>query len=142
MMILVDTAIWSLAFRRRAVALAADDLRRRDELEDLIRERRAALIGPVRQEVLSGIRDAKAFERLRMALRAFVDLPIATADYEEAARVGNACRAQGIAGSPIDILISAIASRRKMAIFTTDRDFEHLARIVPLLRHDPRARRS
>jgi hypothetical protein len=44
-------------------------------------------------------------------------------DYEEAARATNQCRGSGIAGSPIDLLMCAVALRYGWQIFTTDRDF-------------------
>ncbi len=65
MKVLVDTSVWSLALRRRSPAHpAATELRR------LIVAGRAALIGAIRQEVLSGIRDPTAFDQLRDHLRA------------------------------------------------------------------------
>ena len=45
--------IWSLAFRRRERNPADQVLV--DELTELIRETRIVMIGPIRQEVLSGI---------------------------------------------------------------------------------------
>jgi len=56
MMVLVDTSVWSVALRRQAGQLTAGEGAVREELAELIREGRARLIGPVRQEVLSGIR--------------------------------------------------------------------------------------
>ena len=47
------------------------------------------------------------------------------ADYEEAERMHNLCRARGIAGSAIDFLICAMPQRWwDRHIFTTDCDFE------------------
>jgi len=90
------------------------------------------MIGPVRQELLSGVRAGAEFDRLRRTLRAFVDLPIAARDYEIAARFFNACRRRGIQGSNTDFLICAVAARNKAPIFTTDRDFERFARVLPI----------
>lgn len=132
--VLVDTCIWSLALRRSngptdPAALA---------LAELIRENRALLLGAVRQELLSGIKNPPSFELLRAHLRAFPDIECETADYEEAAAFSNRCRSKGIQGAAVDYLICAIASRRRITIFTTDRDFESYSRIlgVSLHRHD------
>jgi predicted nucleic acid-binding protein len=76
-----------------------------DELSELIQELRAVLIGPVRQEVLSGIPDTKDFDVVRQHLDAFDDLAIVSEDYVEAARMFNACRKKGVQGSHIDFLI-------------------------------------
>ena len=74
MKVLVDTTIWSLALRRRQPK--PKDRILIDELAELIEELRAVLIGPVRQEVLSGIPDPAKFEEVRQHLAAFEDLPI------------------------------------------------------------------
>jgi predicted nucleic acid-binding protein len=66
--VLVDTTIWSLALRRRAHQLSADEKRLVKEWADLVTEGRAGLTGPVRQEVLSGIRSHEAFEALHEKL--------------------------------------------------------------------------
>jgi len=63
------------------------------------------------QELLSGIRDHAQFEKVREHLRRFVDIPITTDDYEEAASYYNRCRSKGIQGSSTDFLICAIAVR-------------------------------
>ena len=123
MMVLVDTPVWSLALRRRPDVLNTEEQRLADALTELVREGRAQLIGPVRQELLSGIREEKQFEKLRDYLRAFEDPRLESSDYEEAAQMHNECRRHGITGSPTDFLICAAAARRRWEIFTTDRDF-------------------
>jgi predicted nucleic acid-binding protein len=85
--------------------------------------------------VLSGVRDPVVFERLRGHLRPFEDELLVTEDYEAAARAHNACRAAGISGSAVDFLVCAVAERRKLAIFTTDRDFEGYSRVLPIRLH-------
>ena len=90
------------------------------------------LIGPVRQEILSGVRDDSTFDRLREHLRAFDDEPLNFDDYEEAARCHNVCRRAGVAGSSVDFLLCAVALRRHAEIFTTDVDFRRYAEHLPL----------
>jgi len=103
----------------------------------LLRQDEVVLVGPVRQEILSGIRGAEAFERLRMALRVFPDEGFFTEDYEEAARVANTCRAAGVAGSSVDYLLCGAALRRGAAVYTTDLDFVRYAQQLPLRLHVP-----
>jgi predicted nucleic acid-binding protein len=136
--ILVDTPVWSLSLRRKPKDLHADEKRRVDALAFLVRDGNAVLIGPIRQELLSGIREGAVFERLREALRAFPDEPLVTDDFEEAARASNVCRSSGIAGSAVDFLICAVALRRKLEIFTLDHDFDQYAKHLPLRLHEPR----
>ena len=136
MRVLVDTTIWSLALRRQRKKPGEQLLT--GELSELVRELRVILIGPVRQEVLSGIPEPAKFELVRQHLAAFDDLPIVRADYEEAARAFNACRKRGVQGSHIDFLICAVAMRQGAAVFTTDRDFANYARHLDLILHRPR----
>ncbi len=138
MNVLVDTPVWSLFLRRQAKHLAPEQARTRAELVELIREGRVQIIGPIRQELLSGIREEVQYRTLRDRLRAFDDLPLLSVDYEEAAHASNYCRARGISGSPIDFLICAAAIRRSWRVFTTDRDFSHYARHIPIRLHLPR----
>jgi predicted nucleic acid-binding protein len=135
--VVVDTSVWSLALRRRHPSDAPEVA----ELAELVREGRAVVVGPVRQELLSGIRGQGDYESLRDRLRAFPDLALESNDYEEAARLFNLCRERGVRGSNTDFLICAIASRRRLAILTTDSDFATFARIVPLRLHASRAAR-
>jgi predicted nucleic acid-binding protein len=133
--VIVDTSVWSLALRR-AKRLDASAPR---ELTELIQEGRVVMLGPVRQELLSGIKDKKQFDTLRERLRAFPDIELETADYEQAALVFNQCRERGIQGSNTDFLICAAALRRQHAIFSTDGDFRHFARVLKLKLHEARS---
>jgi len=71
MLVLVDTPIWSLALRRRGADLNPREQRLAAALRELIQDGRAQLIGPVRQELLSGLREETSFKKLRDQLRAF-----------------------------------------------------------------------
>lgn len=135
---LVDTSVWSLALRRKSEVLNSAEKTVVSELTQLIQEGRAAIIGLVRQELLSGIRTAEQYNRLREHLRSFPDEPVDTADYEEAAKAGNLCRAKGIVISVVDALLCAIAMQRGWTIFTTDPDFVGYAKVLPLKLHRPR----
>ncbi len=138
MNVLVDTSIWSLALRRKAQDLNPAERATVAELTLLVQEGRARIIGLVRQELLSGIKTSSQYEKLRGVLRSFPDEPVATQDYEAAAKAGNECRARGVAVSVSDILICAIAIARDWSIFATDPDFKSYARILPLKLHTPR----
>jgi predicted nucleic acid-binding protein len=135
MRVLVDTSVWSLALRRNAPA----DGPELAELIELIREVRVQMIGPVRQELLCGIRSQAQFRKLRDHLRAFPDLELTTRDYEAAAEFFNLCRGKGIQGSNTDFLICAVAARNKIPIFTTDGNFMLFQPHVPIDLHLPRA---
>jgi len=131
-LVLIDTNIWSLALRRHKSHLSESESERVGALRELIREGRARIIGPIRQELLSGIRDLAQFERLRDELRAFPDEVLAPSDYEQAAHWSNECRRRGIAGSGVDFLMCSVAVVRGWQIFTTDSDFRAYSKIVPI----------
>lgn len=88
------------------------------------------------------MRSEAQFERLRERLADFADESLRAADFEEAARGFNRCRSAGIAGSPIDLLLCAIALHRDAAIFTTDLDFEQYARVLGFRLHQPFDRKT
>ena len=130
MKVVVDTSVWSLALRRDRnpeVSLAVPLLR------DLITDGRIALLGAVRQEILSGIRHTSQYDRLRHYLRAFPNLDLDIEDYELASEFYNICRQNGVQGASTDFLICAAATRRHYSILTTDRDFENFSQHIPLL---------
>lgn len=135
----MDTPIWSLALRRRVRDLSPEQGAMVAAWAEIIREKRAVLIGSIRQEVLSGVRNPAAFDHLCDHLRAFEDEPVACADYEEAARCFNICRRAGVAGSNVDFLLCAVAIRRRLSLFTTDADFQRYAQCLPLRFFRPRA---
>jgi predicted nucleic acid-binding protein len=133
MKVLVDTSVWSLALRRREGQ--APEAR---ELAALVADGLVAIIGPIRQEILSGISQPRQFESLQADLAAFEDHPLSRTHFETGAIFFNKCRKHGIQGSHTDFLICAVASLEKMAIFSTDRDFERYLKYLPITLHLPR----
>jgi hypothetical protein len=128
MNVVVDTSVWSLALRRRS----GSDHPHVASLAELVRDGRVAMLGPIRQELLCGIRVRADYDRLRDHLREFPDTPLLTVDYERAAEHFNTCRAKGIQGSNTDFLICAIAERGGFPVFTTDEDFRAFAKALPV----------
>ena len=90
------------------------------------------MLGPIRQELLSGIRQQQQFERIHDQLESFPDLVLAQHDWETAARFFNTCRNHGIQGSNIDFLICAAAVNHNMEIWSTDKDFDGYVRYLPI----------
>ena len=128
MKVIVDTCIWSEALRKKS----SSNKKIIEQITELIRDVRVQLIGPVRQELLSGIKFEKQFEELKYYLSAFNDLQIKTEDYEKAAKFFNICRSNGIQGSNTDFLICAVANNNNLKIFTTDKDFENYQKYLPI----------
>lgn len=127
-MVIVDTSVWSVALRKSS----SSHLASRNALATLIEHRGVALIGPIRQEILSGINDKKQFVKIREELAYFPDLELLQEDFEEAAVCFNKCRSQGVQGSNTDFLICAVSRRRKFPILTTDRDFGRFSTLLAI----------
>lgn len=134
---MVDTNIWSLALRRLPEQLSESERQSVSELANLLSRDDAWLLGAVRQEVLSGIRSEIAFRRIRRQLQGAFPVPTEPSDYERAAEVSNTLRAGGVASSPVDALLCAVAERVAVPVFTLDRDFERYASILGLELHRP-----
>lgn len=126
-MIVPDTSVWSLAFRRRrrpvSASLAALRLR-----QAVLDDEPVLLLGIVFQELLSGVRDAQQERRLQRALDGF-PLRLATQrDHLAASRIFSACVRAGVSTGAVDCLIAAQCVGAGAALLTTDRDFERIAR--------------
>ncbi len=139
MNVLVDTGVWSLALRRNPSRLSVTERNVRVELIELIDEGRAQIIGPIRQELLSGIKFTEQFEKVRKELQFYNDEPVGTHDFEAAARASNLCRSKGIVACTVDILMCAVGIDRRWSIFTVDPDFKAYARVLPINLHPVRA---
>lgn len=126
MKVLVDTPIWSYALRSKNNEYQTEI----DVLTSLIRDQRALIIGPIKQEILSGYSDLHKYQIIKEKLSYFTNTPILDSDYEMAAELSNKCRKKGVQGSHIDFLICAVANRIDIPIFTNDKDFEHYQNII------------
>jgi predicted nucleic acid-binding protein len=126
--ILVDTCIWSLALR----AASPKETAIAEQLAQLIDENRVKIIGPIRQELLSGYSNKNSYDKLRLKLQYFPNEQVFDSDYECAAEYSNFCRTKGIQGSHTDFLICAVSVRLKYKIFTTDKDFKNYAKHLPI----------
>jgi predicted nucleic acid-binding protein len=125
-LIAVDTSVLSLALRRASRGTqrehpAATYLRRAVEAGVPV-----VVPGVCLQEILSGVRDARQFERLATLMAPYAVLTAMRADHVEAARIANACRAAGVTASTVDALIAALAVQRGARLLTTDVDFQRI----------------
>ena len=102
------------------------------ELTELIHTEKAKIIGPIRQELLSGYSDFGQYNKLKEKLMYFSNEPIIDGDYETAAEFSNLCRKKGIQGSHIDFLICAVSHRLTLSIYTSDKDFNLYSPLIPI----------
>jgi predicted nucleic acid-binding protein len=124
--VLVDTSVWSNAFRQRGDDAVLNQLRKQIELG------RVVLVGIVVQEVLQGFRRDRDVTNVAKKLEAFPLLQLARDDYVAAANLHRACARRGIAASTADCHISSAAIRHRCALLTLDTDFERIAKVAPL----------
>ena len=127
MRVLVDTCVWSQVLRHKN-----PNLELTKKMKDLINDGRVCIIGPIRQELLSGIPDIRQFNQLKELLSSFEDISLKTEHFLKAAEFTNICRSKGIQGSTIDFLICAVAHSENLIIFTTDNDFENYKKYLSI----------
>lgn len=128
--VLVDTMVWSLAFRKKIKTNEEQTLI--EILNVLIELQQAHMIGAIRQEILSGISHKEQFDKLKIRLNFIKDLEVTTKHHEQAALFSNLCRQNGVQGSPVDFLICSVAVDYGLSIFTTDKDFVYYAKFIPI----------
>jgi hypothetical protein len=95
------------------------------------------MLGAIRQELLTGIRNVDAFDRLRTYLGWFPDERTTTDDRERAASFANDLRRRGVQASHVDALICAVAARLGSEVLTNDPDFVSYAGVLPVILYRP-----
>ena len=121
MSLLVDTSVWSLAFRR-------DGQQGVPEVGAL----RAALQGAdqvfttglVLQEVLQGFAGPKNRDELVERISVLAFLQPDKQDHIAAAGIRNSCRRRGVQIGTIDALLIQLCQRYDLTLLTTDQDFQ------------------
>jgi predicted nucleic acid-binding protein len=106
--IVLDTSVLSLAFRRRspkaAISPAVTVLQ-----QWIADDEPLAIPGIVLQEILSGVRERKQMAELQRSLEGFPILLASRLHHVQAAKIVNSCCRKGIACSTVDALIAAQA---------------------------------
>lgn len=128
-MVLVDTSVWSLLFRKSGPAALP-------EVEALQRflggEELVAITGVIAQELFYGLASSRTADVIARTLGALHYLAPALDEHVAAAKLQRALRDGGVQVSGADALIALLAMSRDLTLLTTDRDFFHAARRVPL----------
>lgn len=127
MNVLVDNSVWVTALGKSHGQTNAAD-QSTAELSKLIGDGRVVMIGPIRQAILSGLKNDQQFQAVAEKLAAFPDLPVHRSTYELAAELCNQCRRAGIPGEHQDFLITAAAVENDIALYTRRPQFTQYAR--------------
>jgi predicted nucleic acid-binding protein len=125
--LLVDTSVWSLAFRRDAEAStqAVEVLRSALEGADQV-----FTTGLVLQELLQGFAGPKARSQLIERFASLAFLQPDREDHIEAAEVRNTCRRNGVQIGTIDAVLIQLCLRHDLVMLSTDNDFRSASRHV------------
>jgi predicted nucleic acid-binding protein len=127
--ILVDTSVWSLALRRDY----PPDSRAVSHLKAALKDGEYVFTtGLILQELLQGFKGPKARQRI---IENFSPLPLIVPerrDHIDAADLKVKLRQKGIQAGTIDVLLAQLCLRHGLSLLTTDRDFVHIAKHVPL----------
>ncbi len=120
MTLLVDTSVWSLAFRRDGDSDASTVVALRAALaggESIV------TTGLILQELLQGFAGPRARKEI---VERFTALPLIVPDrrdYIDAAELRNHCRRSGVQIGTIDALLAQLCIRHGLTLLTTDGDF-------------------
>jgi len=118
--LLVDTSVWSLAFRRDVESTAPE-----------VKALRAAIgggdsivtTGLILQELLQGFAGPRARKDIVQRFAALPLLAPDRLDYIDAAELRNGCRRSGVQLGTIGALLAQLCIRHDLTILTTDGDF-------------------
>jgi len=124
MTLLVDTSVWSLAFRRSSAPAEPEVEALRNALEgnDLV-----VTTGLVLQELLQGFAGPRARQDIITRFEALPLIAPDRQDHIEAAELRNVCRRAGVQIGTIDALLAQLCLRHGLTLLTTDQDFTHAA---------------
>jgi len=125
-LVLVDTSAWVLALKK-----AADpDVKKR--IEALLAENRVVIVPLICLELLGGVKSPAEFKRLKSRLEALHTIPLAKAEWEEAASLAFELRRRGKTIPYADIVIAAVAILHNLTLLHADRHFGIIAREINL----------
>jgi predicted nucleic acid-binding protein len=118
--LLVDTSVWSLAFRRDTESLAPQVAALQGALgggESVV------TTGLILQELLQGFSGPRARKDLVQRFAALPLLVPAKEDYIDAAALRNSCWRSGVQLGTIDALLAQLCIRHELVMLTTDNEF-------------------
>lgn len=135
MSLLVDTSVWSLAFRRDSAMAAAEVNTLRHALDGADQ---VFTTGLVLQELLQGFSGPKARSQLIERFAALAFLQPDREDHIEAAGIRNSCRRSGVQIGTIDAVLIQLCVRHDLVLLSSDNDFRSAVKHVKFRLWDTR----
>lgn len=129
MTLLVDTSVWSLAFRRDRASTAPEVRALRQALEG---GETVVTTGLILQELLQGFAGPRARKDIIERFTALPQLTPDRQDHIDAAELRNRCRRAGVQIGTIDAVLVQLCVRHNLTLLTTDNDFLRAAAHCPL----------
>lgn len=125
---IADTSVWSLFLSRSNPSNS--DLKAR--LRAGILSDEVQMLGVIRQECLSGIKEREQYNRVREYLNGFPDLLATSDDHLMASEFHNSCRRNGLRGGCVEFLICAQSVSSGLPILTIDQNFQEYQKYLPI----------
>ena len=124
-MVLVDTSVWIVFFRKDFSPIA-------EELDILLDEGEACVCGLVEAELIPGLRREER-GKVRALMAGLPCLEIAPDIWADVANIQERSLAQGLGPFSIpDLVLAAVALRHKTPLFSLDRHFRSISRVTGL----------
>ena len=120
MSLLVDTSVWSLAFRRDSQVATPEVSTLQHSLDGADQ---VFTTGLVMQELLQGFSGPKARDQLIERFGALGFLQPDREDHIEAAGIRNTCRRNGVQIGTIDAVLIQLALKNDLVLLSSDNDF-------------------
>ena len=127
MSLLVDTSVWSLAFRRDAEVTVAEVKALQHALEGADQ---VFTTGLVLQELLQGFAGPKAQSQLIERFAALGYIQPDREDHIEAAEVRNTCRRHGVQIGTVDAVLIQLCLKHDLVLLSSDNDFRSAAKHI------------
>jgi predicted nucleic acid-binding protein len=116
-LVLIDTCVWAPFFSRGAS-------RHKTAVEQLLDEDRAALVGPIFAEILLGFKKDTEADWVASALEGVHLIELTWDDWRAAAQLGRRLAARGHRLPLSDLILAAVARRRKCLVYSIDPHFD------------------
>jgi predicted nucleic acid-binding protein len=127
--LLVDTSVWSLAFRRDSSKPSPQVDALRGALEG---GESVVTTGLVLQELLQGFSGPRDRNQIIDRFGALPLLSPERQDHIDAAELRNRCRRAGVQVGTIDAILAQLCIRHDLTLLTADKDFAGIAAHTPL----------
>lgn len=128
--VLVDTSVWIRYFKHGNSAEAV-------HLDRLLADNRAAVCGPVKAEILSGVRSAEDFRKLSTWMEGLTDCPASPDVWRRIAESRFRLARRGIQQSLIDLWIAWTAHENGFPLWSLDEDFTRMTDVVSFKLYRP-----